>query len=67
MAITVDDDEASAPDNNSRQSGGMSVPPVVHLLGLSSCFFLPADQQWPLIRPSRKNRHARSGQIERGR
>jgi hypothetical protein len=28
MAITVDDDEASAPDDDGRQSGGIAVPPL---------------------------------------
>jgi hypothetical protein len=43
MAITVDDDEASAPDDDGRQSGGIAVPPLAYLLLLGTRLFLPAD------------------------
>ena len=49
MAITVDDDEASAPDDDGRQSGGIAVPPLAYLLLLGTRLFLPADQQWALV------------------
>jgi hypothetical protein len=65
MAITVDDDEASAPDNDGRQSSGMTVPPLAYLLRLGARLFLPANEPWPLVWPRWENRHTRSGQIER--
>src|SRR5262249_92431 len=43
MPIAVDDDEARTSDNDGRQSGGMSVPPLAYLLLFGARLFLPAD------------------------
>ena len=43
VAITVDGEEASAPDNDGRQSGGITVPPLAYLVLLGARLFLPAD------------------------
>ena len=43
VPITVDHDKASAPDNDCRQSGGISVPPFAYLLLFGARLFLPAN------------------------